>query len=106
MTGKFIDSVRFTWKSPPQFGEGFFYLETDFGKIRVFDAGGNLPVIINVPDGPNVIEHQTKLIQSLAKDFRVICFEYPGLGYSFPSSKYDYSFNNGSSLLIQVMGYS
>jgi len=103
MTGKFIDSIRFTWKAPPQFGEGFFYLETDFGKIRVFDTKGNLPVIINVPDGPNVIEHQTKLIQYLAKSYRVICFEYPGLGFSFPNSQYDYSFDNGSALLIQVM---
>ncbi len=103
MTGKFIDSLRFRWKSPPQFGEGFYYLETDFGKIRVFDTKGNLPVIINVPDGPNVIEHQISLIRELSKDFRVICFEYPGLGFSFPNSKYDYSFENGSNLLIQIM---
>jgi len=103
MTGQFIDALSFTWKSRPQFGDGFFYLDTDFGKIRVFDTKENLPIIINVPDGPNVIEHQIPLIQDLAKDYRVICFEYPGLGFSFPNNKYDYSFSNGSNLLLQVM---
>ncbi len=103
MTGKFIDSIRFARKNHPQFGDGFCYLDTDFGKIRVYDTGGNLPAIINVPDGPNVIEHQRLLIRELAKNFRVVCFEYPGLGFSFPNSKFDYSFDHGSQLLIQVM---
>ena len=103
MTGQFIDTLRFSWKSPPQFTDGFFYLDTDFGKIRVFDTKGNLPVIITVPDGPNVIEHQIPLVNDLANDYRVICFEYPGLGFSFPNNKYDYSFSNGSKLLLQVM---
>jgi pimeloyl-ACP methyl ester carboxylesterase len=103
MTGQFIDTFRYTWKSPFHFGDGFFYLDTDFGKIRVFDTKGNLPVIVNVPDGPNVIEHQIPLIRALSKDYRVICFEYPGLGFSFPNSNYDYSFESGSSLLLQII---
>ena len=103
MSGKFIDSLRFAWKSPPRFGEDFFYLDTDFGKVRVFDTKENKPIIINVPDGPNVIEHQMDLFQKLSKNYRVICFEYPGLGFSFPNKNYDYSFNNGAKLLHQVM---
>jgi pimeloyl-ACP methyl ester carboxylesterase len=78
-------------------------LNTDFGKIRVFDTKGNKPVIINVPDGPNVIEHQMQLIQELSKDYRVVCFEYPGIGFSYPSAKYNYSFKSGAELLLQVM---
>ncbi len=103
MTGQIIDTLRYARKTLPQFANGFFYLDTDFGKIRVFDTKGSLPIIINVPDGPNVIEHQIPLINDLSKDYRVICFEYPGLGFSFPNSKYDYSFSNGSNLLFQVM---
>jgi pimeloyl-ACP methyl ester carboxylesterase len=103
MTGRIIDTLRFSWKSPQNFADGFFYMDTDFGKIRVFDTKGNLPVIITVPDGPNVIEHQIPLINDLSKDYRVISFEYPGLGFSYPNKRYDYSFNDGSSLLLQVM---
>ena len=103
MAGNFIDIALCSFKSPPHFGEGFFYLDTDYGKIRVFDTQTNLPVIINVPDGPNVIEHQLPLINSLAKDYRVVCFEYPGLGFSFPNKNYNYSFESGADLLLQVM---
>lgn len=103
MTGKFIDTLIYSWKSKPKFGDGFSYLDTDFGRIRVFDTKGHLPIIMTVPDGPNVIEHQMPLINDLAKDYRVICFEYPGLGFSFPNNRYDYSFSSGSDLLFQVM---
>lgn len=103
MTGQIIDTLRYTWKLPPPLKDGFFYLDTDYGKIRIFDTKGNLPIIITVPDGPNVIEHQIPLIKDLAKEYRIICFEYPGLGFSFPNNKYDYSFSAGAKLLVQVM---
>jgi hypothetical protein len=103
MTGQMIDTLMYFSKSIPPSGAGFFYLDTDFGKIRVFDTQGHRPVIVNVPDAPNVIEHQIPLIYDLAKDYRVICFEYPGSGFSFPNSRYNYSFDHGSRLLIQVM---
>jgi len=103
MTGQILDTLLYNWKTLPQFADNFFYLDTDFGKIRVFDTKGNLPTIINVPDGPNVIEHQIPLILELSKNYRVICFEYPGVGFSYPNNKYDYSFLNGSNLLLQVM---
>lgn len=103
MTGQMIDTLMYFSKSIPPSGAGFFYLDTDFGKIRVFDTQGHRPVIVNVPDPPNVIEHQIPLIHDLAKDYRVICFEYPGSGFSFPNSRYNYSFDHGSRLLIQVM---
>jgi pimeloyl-ACP methyl ester carboxylesterase len=103
MTGQLIDTLRYARVSPPPFADGFFYLDTDFGKVRVFDTKGHLPVIINVPDGPNVIEHQFPLIHDLSKQYRVICFEYPGLGFSFPNNTYNYSFTHGATLLLQVM---
>jgi len=104
MTGNFIDSTRYFFKKPPTiFEERMFYLDTDFGKIRGIDTGGNKPVLINVPDGPNVIEHQKPLIEALSINFRVVCFEYPGLGFSYPNFSYDYSFKSGSELLLQVM---
>ncbi len=104
MTGNFIDDIRYYFKKPPEnCRNGTFFLDTDYGRIRAFDTKGNKPVIINVPDGPNVIEHQLDLLQGLSNFFRVVCFEYPGLGFSYPNFNYDYSFKNGSDLLLQVM---
>lgn len=103
MTGNFIDNIRYRWKSQGPLTDGYSYLETDFGTIRLFDTKENKPVILNVPDGPNVIEHQLPLIKELSKQYRVVCFEYPGMGFSYPNHKFDYSFKSGGNLAVQVM---
>jgi pimeloyl-ACP methyl ester carboxylesterase len=103
MKGNFIDTIRFAWKPLPKTEGDFFFLDTDYGKIRTLDTKEKKPVVINVPDGPNVIEHQLPLINELSKHYRVICFEYPGIGFSFPNAKFDYSYKNGAGLLLQVM---
>lgn len=104
MTGNFVDNFRYYFKRAPSNSQDeTFFLDTDYGRIRVLDTQENKPVIINVPDGPNVIEHHQNLIRKLSNYFRVICFEYPGLGFSYPSVRFDYSFKNGSSLMLQIM---
>jgi len=102
MNGRLIDNLIYRFKTNKQFDQ-FKYLDTDFGKIRVFDTNENKPVIINVPDAPNTIEHQMDLIHELSKNYRVICFEYPGTGFSYPNAMFDYSFKHGSNLIFQVM---
>ena len=84
-------------------GEHMEFVSTSFGEIRVFDSGGSKPVMLNIPDGPNVIEHQLELIKVLSKNFRVVCMELPGVGFSYPTSKYDYSINQAAELIIEVL---
>lgn len=104
MTGDFIDIFRCSFKNGhTKLSQNFSIISTDFGEIRVFDTKGNKPLIISVPDGPNIIEHHKNLISKLANDFRVICFEFIGLGLSYPNSKYDYSFDKASRLIINLM---
>lgn len=96
MNGFIIDTTRLQirklWKSfPDNWASNITMIDTDYGKIRVKDTKGNKPVIISVPDGPNIIEHHEELIAKLAVNYRVICFELPGLGFSYPSLAYDYS---------------
>ena len=102
MTGRIVDNLLFGFKNE-RFFENLKYLDTSYGKIRIFDSGGNNPVIINAPDGPNTIEHQIPLLRELSKNYRVICFEYPGVGFSYPNSKYDYSFSSGANLIFEIM---
>ena len=85
MTGSFIDNIRFSLRNASSGTmSGTKIIETDFGKIRILDTQGSKPVIVNVPDGPNVIEHHYELIKLLSRNFRVICFEFPGIGFSYP----------------------
>jgi len=102
MTGRFVDNLIYSLKKEKHF-QNLKYLDTAFGKIRLFDSGENKPVIINVPDAPNTIEHQSELIQELTKHFRVVCFEYPGVGFSYPNQKFNYSIQHGTDLIFQVM---
>ena len=104
MIGNFIDTFRFKLRKFPQkWDENINLITTNYGEIRVLDTGGDKPSILNVPDGPNTIEHHQELIKKLSKDFRVICFEFPGIGFSYPNPNYDYSFSNASKLIISLM---
>jgi pimeloyl-ACP methyl ester carboxylesterase len=104
MIGQFIDTIRYSLKKlPSNLQPNINFIDTDFGKLRVFDSQSNKPVIINVPDGPNVMEHHEQLIEELSKNFRVICFEFPGFGYSFPSQKYDYTLEKSGKLILNLM---
>lgn len=104
MTGNFIDTLHFKLKAGLKTkSDNIRLVSTDFGAIRVLDTLGDKPVIFNVPDGPNVIEHQQNLISKLSDKFRVVCFEFPGLGFSYPNSKYNYSIPDASSLIINLM---
>jgi len=104
MNGNFIDYYRLKLfhRQREIVDENIQFLSTSFGRIRVFDSGGTKPVLINVPDGPNIIEHQLGYLTELSKNFRTICFEMPGVGLSFPSSNYDYSFTQGADLIKEI----
>lgn len=104
MTGKFIDTLRFRFKrKTKRWAENIRLVSTNFGEIRLLDTGENKPVILTIPDGPNVIEHHQQLISQLSENFRVVCFEFPGIGFSYPNSRFDYSFNAASKLVIELM---
>jgi pimeloyl-ACP methyl ester carboxylesterase len=104
MTGFFIDNIRFKFNgTPSKWTNNAKLLSTDYGEIRVLDTGSKKPVILSVPDGPNMIEHHENLISQLSNNFRVICFELPGIGFSYPNSKYDYSLEKSAKLIINIM---
>lgn len=104
MCSNFIDVLRLGLRNiPDHWPSGARQLETDYGNVRVLDTGGRKPVILNVPDGPNVIEHHEYLIKELSRRFRVICFEMPGTGFSFPSFHNDYSLQKTARVVLNVM---
>lgn len=104
MTGNFIDSLRVANRSRYVSTHPLInLLETDFGRLRVLDTQGDKPAIMMVPDGPNVIEHHEHVIRELSKKFRVICFEFPGFGFSMPTTKYDYSLEKSAHLILNLM---
>jgi pimeloyl-ACP methyl ester carboxylesterase len=63
-------------------GESSFFVELPQARVHTRVAGQAARTLIIVPDPPNLIEHHNEVIERLARDFRVICFELPGFGRS------------------------
>lgn len=78
-------------------------LSTARGTLRVRDTGGSGPVVVMVPDGPNVIEHHAPVVERLAPHARVICFDMPGFGYSRPPFGYDHTVQQGAATVLAAM---
>jgi len=78
-------------------------LDTRAGRVRVRDTGGKGPVVVIVPDGPNVIEHHAEVIDLLAQHARAVCFDMPGFGFSQPPSRYAHTLEQGAAVVLDVM---
>ena len=83
----------------------FQFVETAAGWLRYLDTGGNKPTILTTPDGPCVIEHYAELIKQLSQDFRVVCFDMPGMGFSFPSWRYDFGTQATVGCILELMDH-
>ena len=82
------------------------YVDTPAGPVRLFDSaptGSDQPVVIMVPDGPNVIEHHVALISLLTPHLRVVCFDMPGFGFSYPRSDYTHALDQGAAAILGVL---
>ncbi|HEV2146760.1 MAG TPA: alpha/beta hydrolase [Longimicrobiaceae bacterium] len=69
-------------------------------RVRVTGSGGRTLVI--VPDPPNTIEHYDRLIERLAPEFRVICLEAPGFGFSHPKPGFRFTLDEWASTLVEL----
>ena len=68
-------------------------VEVNGAVVRVRDTGPNSSArtVVLVPDPPNVIEHYDRLIAALEKNYRVVCFDLPGFGFSVPPPGFRFS---------------
>ncbi|MGB7412969.1 MAG: alpha/beta hydrolase [Thermosynechococcaceae cyanobacterium] len=78
-------------------------LQTQAGTLRILDTGGNKQPLMMVPDGPCVLEHYADLIELLSPDFRVVCFDLPGFGFSYPAFGFDFSVSKMADTVVEVM---
>ncbi|MFC4763132.1 alpha/beta fold hydrolase [Dyella koreensis] len=79
------------------------FIDTPVGAVRTYDSGSAKPCVVMVPDGPNVIEHYAALIDRLAQEWRVVCFDMPGFGHSLPQRSYTHSLDQGAQAVLGVL---
>jgi pimeloyl-ACP methyl ester carboxylesterase len=108
MQGSYIDSVIAATRGKSRQesslkSESMKLLQTQAGIVRVLDTDSRKPPLLIVPDGPCVIEHYTDLIELLALDFRVVCFDLPGFGFSYPALGFDFGVSQTAETVVEVM---
>ena len=79
------------------------YVQTKGALLRVIDTGGSKPTLVLTPDGPCVIEHYDVLIKRFFDQFRVICFDMPGVGFSFPSHGYRFGIAETADVIVELL---
>ena len=79
------------------------FVDTAAGRLRYVDTGGDKPVLLTTPDAPCVIEHHEQLTEILSADFRVVIFEMPGCGHSFPRAGYSFTAAETADAIKQLL---
>ncbi len=82
---------------------GMRYLEVDDALIRQRLLGDGPVTIVFTPDPPNLIEHYDAIFDLLATDFRVLCLELPGFGFSRPRRSFDFSLGGQTRVVESVL---
>jgi pimeloyl-ACP methyl ester carboxylesterase len=85
------------------------YLRLPESLIRYRIAGTGPKTIVFAVDPPVMLEQYDGLIQYLQNSFRVIVFEPPGFGFSFPKTGYHFDFtftNNLIAKFLNRLGYA
>lgn len=82
---------------------GIQLLELDDSYVRIRTAGVGPRTIVVACDPPNVVENYDAVIAALEADFRVVVFEQPGFGFSYPKAGFDFTRRDYARVLTQVL---
>jgi pimeloyl-ACP methyl ester carboxylesterase len=67
------------------------------------ECGEGSRTIVLVPDPPNTIELYDDLIELLRRHTRVVCFEAPGFGLSYPSKAFGFSATEYAEVVSELV---
>ena len=106
--GILIDQLRFHWRTPRasvarSWPEGTQLLELPNALVRARSTGTGSRTILLTPDAPVVLENYGALIELLVPHARVICFEFPGCGFSFPRFGFNFTLSDYALVIRGVM---
>jgi pimeloyl-ACP methyl ester carboxylesterase len=71
--------------------------------LRVHDSGAGRRAIVIAPDPPNTIEHYAEVISLLEPSYRVLCFDLPGFGFSYPRRGFRFTVEHVSGVVSELL---
>jgi len=108
MNGAALDALITSFGSTAARGRGksqptVRYVQTRSAALRVSDTGGSKPALVLTPDGPCVLEHFDSLVRTFSERFRVVCFDMPGTGFSFPMKGYRFGIAETADAIVELL---
>lgn len=108
MNGALVDTLMTSFRRTAAQKRGVHesnmcYVQTKAAALRVLDTGGDKPALVLTPDGPCVIEHFDALIRAFSDRFRVVCFDLPGTGFSFPARGYRFGIVETADAIVELL---
>jgi len=82
---------------------GIRLLNTPSGVVRLRHEGEGSHSVVFVCDTPVFIEHYDRLFELLSPQFKVLCLELPGMGFSKPAPGFDYSLCSQAQAVREVL---
>ena len=70
---------------------GIRILELPTAQVRVRIAGTGARTLVFACDMPNVVDSYDEIIRLLGNDFRIVCFEQVGFGFSYPKRGFGFT---------------
>lgn len=83
--------------------QGYGFLDLPHCYVRYRVAGNGPITIVFATDPPVTLESYDSIIESLIRDFKVIVFELPGFGFSFPKKSMKFDFNPAVDTLLACL---
>jgi pimeloyl-ACP methyl ester carboxylesterase len=82
---------------------GIRILDLPGARVRVRIAGRGDATLVFACDMPNVVESYDEIIRLLGDHYRIVCWEQPGFGFSYPSAGFEFTLASYVSVMIAML---
>lgn len=94
---------RFLKKQNSQEKSYVQWIDLSSSTVRICSGGTGSSTLIFMTDQPNLIEHYETIFRSLINDYRVVIYESPGHGFSFPKPGFRFTLEEQVENFIELL---
>jgi pimeloyl-ACP methyl ester carboxylesterase len=92
---------RLRWAAATR--EGIRIVDLPTARVRVRVAGSGARTLVFACDMPNVVESYDEIIRVLGDDYRIVCWEQPGFGFSYPKVGFGFTLREYVTVMTQML---